>query len=536
MNNNNLKTRILLTCVISCFSGNEVLAVDFSEMLDKTLDVTNKVLSTAQKKINDLQNKETVVQKLNSAAPSVKKIDGKLPVVKKGKEIPYKITYEGYSKDFVVIRDHIANGKMALAYELEQKRIKSDGGGFLNSVEAGLLSVDTAHTIDGIEGFSQGEQYLKGLISRSVVEGGAMKYGRELLSVITGKGDMTEYSGEPYERILMLNYKSIAYLLEGERKAYNVTRRAIDWQNIERKKFEDGITEIAEQVVEVKKSKDNKKTMTFAPKAFNIILDQYKRHESKAKSVKSAYINPFGFYMAGIVQEFDSYYDASLRSNAKISYKKALELNPKSRVLKKTWNAMKTPPPRNRRLLHVIVADGFAPEKKTLSFNLAINGGLVQVKTPLFEPVKSSVRKIKIKSGKRVLATLSEVADIEAITLRHQLDMLPIEHAKVIASIGRNIGENMLWNQLGAWGMVGKLFRESIANPDMRSWMTLPKKVLAARLNVSKRLKKITIVSYDRRGRVLAKKNILLNKKSNNFIYARSLEKNMYAQVSKKLW
>ncbi len=450
--------------------------------------------------------------------------------------IPYEITYFGYSKNFLPIRNHIAQGEMKLAYEALQRNIKKNGTSFLNSVEAGVLSVDTAHISDAIGYFATAENHLKQQMDRTVVEGTAMKYGRELISVVSGKGDLTEYNGEPYERILMLNYKSIAYLLNGERKAYNVTRRSIDWQNIEKKTFEQGIKEVKGKVKGQKQAPSNKKTMSYAPEAFDLIFSQYNRNKSKATSVKSAYINPFGFYMAGIVQEFDSYEDLSLRDNARISYKKALELNPESKVIQRAIKATKKAPPKNKHLVHIIAADGFAPEKKTLSFNMNIAGGLVVIKTPLFEPVESPVKTIKIKAGKTLLATLSPIADIEAITLRHQLDMLPVEHAKVIASIGRNLGENLFWNQLGSLGRAGKLFRESVANPDMRSWMSLPKRISAARFYVSKRLKKISIISYDKRGRVLAKEDVTLNNNSHNFIYARSIENVIHAQINKKLW
>lgn len=551
MNNKIIKTTsILMVLIVPFLPAEKVLAFDFKGALSKGLDAATKGLdavgldkaSKGLKKTNTkFSNSATadrMNKKINTTASNLKKkSQNKInKAFIDGEEITYKIDYHGYSKDFSVIRNHIASGNMKLAYELEQKAIKENEGDFLNAIEAGVLSVDTGHTKDAIDDFAKGEGYLKELMGRTVVEGGTMKYGRELVSLVSGKGDIVEYNGEPYERILMLNYKSIAYLLEGERKAYNVTRRAIDWQNIERKKFAEGIKEISEKVVEEKKSKDNKKTMNFAPEAFKLIFSQYKRHDKKAKSVRNAYINPFGFYMAGIVQEFDSYEDASLRDNARISYQKALELSPKSKVIKKAIKAVKKSPPRNKRLLHIIVADGFAPEKKTLAFNLAIAGGLVPVKTPVFEPVDSSVRTIKIQSGTRVLATLSSIADIEAITLRHQLDKLPLEHAKVIASIGRNLGENLLWQSLGAIGMAGKVFREDIANPDMRSWMSLPKSISAARLYVSKKLRRISIVSYNRKGRVVAKKRVTLNRKSHNFIYARSLNNGIYAQVNKNLW
>ena len=70
----------------------------------------------------------------------------------------------------------------------------------------------------------------------------------------------------------------------------------------------------------------------------------------------------------------------------------------------------------------------------------------------------------------------------------------------------------------------------------MRSWMTLPKKISAARFYVSKRQKDITIISYNNKGVVLAKKTILLNKNSHNFIYARTIDSAIHAQINKKLW
>ncbi len=501
----------------------QVYAIDFLDALNSSLKQINK----------SIPKPPGSVPHPNPAKP----VPGHYPAnTHQKRKIQYQITYEGYSKDFVPIRNLIASGDFKRAYQLEQQNIKDNGIDFLNSVEAGLLSIDTKHTLDAVEDFASGETYLKQMMGRSIAEESFTQYGLEAMSLISGKGDLVEYIGEPYERILMLNYKSIAYLLNGERKAYNVTRRAIDWQNIERKEFEKNIGEIKKQVKENEKKPETEKATSYAPEAFDLIFNQYKRYQSKAKSIPSAYINPFGFYMAGIIQEFDSYEDASLRGNARISYKKALELNPRSRVIKRAVRATKRRPPRHKRLVHVIVADGFAPEKKTLSFTLNIGGGLVPIKSPLFEPVKSSVKTIKIKSGRKVLATLSPIADIEAIILRNQLDKLPIEQARIMTSIARNIGENLLWNQLGGFGVIGKLFRESFANPDMRAWMTLPKKISAARFYVSKRLKKITIISYDRRGRRLAKKNVFLNRKSHNFIYARSIEKAIYAQVNKNLW
>lgn len=474
-----------------------------------------------------------------STKPKTSLENSKTSQANTNKNVP-TITYEGYSKQFIPIKDLIAKGNFDQAYLIEQNKIAQDDADFLNSIEAGILAIDANNMLEATEHFATAEKVLKQESDSSVVEGSLATFGLEALSMISGFGELTTYSGEPYERILMLNYKSITYLLNGERKAYNVTRRAIDWQNIEKKEFDKNIGEAEKELQEEQGKLDDEKNISAYTNIFAAIASQYKSSKSRALSVPSAYINPFGFYMAGIVQEFDSYDDASLRDNAQISYKKALELNPKSKVIKQAIKGTRKAAPKNRRLVHVIVADGFAPEKKTLTFNLNVRDSLVPVKLALFEPVKSSVAKIKIKSGKRTLATFSEIADIEAITLRHQLDSLPLQHARVAVSVFRNIAENELLKGIGGYagaiGMIVKQVRDGFANPDMRAWMSLPKTLSAARIYVRNSQKTIAIVSYDKKGRILAKKKIKLNKKSHNFIYVRSLEKNLYAKINKNLW
>ncbi len=468
------------------------------------------------------------------------------PLNKTNPVITRSIVYSGYSKDFLIIKNLVINGQSLQAYELQnQKIIKTDSVNFLNSNEAGLLALDTDTPLAAIEHFSAAEHFLKVNAEKSVVEDGFFSFGGEALGLITGIGDLTEYSGAPFERILMLNYKSIAYLLNGERKAYNVTRRAIDWQNIEQKEFERNIDSVKKNIAKEEKKVTPQSTERSNPYAnkpkvagniFQVIAGQYKSSKKEALTVSSAYVNPFGFYMAGIVQEFDSFEDSSLRDNARISYKKALKLNPKSKVIKQAIREVKRRPRRGKRLVQVVVADGFAPEKKTMQFGLPMPGGMVPVKLPIYTPTPSKVAHIKIKSGKRTLATLSTVANIEAIVLRHQLDSLPLEHFKVMASIARSTAENMLWGQLGGLGQIGKSFRESFANPDMRAWMSLPKRLLAARFYASKRLKKITIVSYDKRWHRLATKAVRLPKNIHSFIYVRTIDSVLNVNINKTLW
>lgn len=504
--------------------------------------VTNSLLFTPSH-ANDMLN---LLNTLANTSKASSQNTLRNQVNKSNPTITRSVVYSGYSKDFLAIKSLISSKQWSQAYELQKQKVaKTDPANFLDSNEAGLLSLDTNTPLSALAHFSAAERFLKINAEKSFIEDGFFSFGGEALGLVTGMGDLNEYKGAPFERILMLNYKSIAYLLNGERKAYNVTRRAIDWQNIEQKEFQKTIDsakkniaqeekKIAQQLPESSNPTDNK-TIT-SGNIFQVISDQYKSSNKQALTVSSAYVNPFGFYMAGIVQEFDSFEDSSLRDNAKISYKKALKLNPGSKVIKQAMKEVKKRPPRGRRLVHVVIADGFAPEKKTLQFGLPMPGGTVPVKLPIYEPVASKVAFIKIKSGKRTLATLSTVANIEAIVLRHQLDSLPLEHFKVMASIARSTAENMLWGQLGALGQLGKDFREEFANPDMRAWMSLPKQLLAARFYATNRLKNITLVSYDKKWRRLATKTVPLAKNEHSFIYARTIDSILNANVNKTLW
>jgi len=70
----------------------------------------------------------------------------------------------------------------------------------------------------------------------------------------------------------------------------------------------------------------------------------------------------------------------------------------------------------------------------------------------------------------------------------------------------------------------------------MRSWMSLPSTIQAARLHLRKGVSKLKIVSYDRRGKRLASKTVKINKRSHDFVYARSINRTIYADASREMW
>jgi uncharacterized protein YraI len=460
----------------------------------------------------------------------------------------------GYAKDFQPVKAMYSSGKLMDVGKFFEEREKAfmekekiEGSiwdarkelGLLRWLERSTLFLDQGNLENSIKSLDNAEFILDSRKQTSSLEDMLTWGTGSVLETVSGNEEFIEYPGEPFENILMLNYKSIAFLLNGDRKSYNVARRAIDLQNIEKQKFEKEVREAKEKL---SKEKSENKSKTEEVSGGSLGDDSwqksYSQYDSIADRVPSAYVNPFGFYVTGMVQDFESRKDKSLYSNAQISYKKALELNPNSKALKKVVNEVSSRKLNgDNRLVHVVVSDGFVPEKKVLEYNFNVNNQMFPIKMSLYEPVASKVHKVEIQtsSGER-LASLDSIADIEAITLRYQKDTEVFRQLRVFRSLIRTVGVNSLTSNIPLFGQVLGKSLNDMAAPDSRSWMSLPSDIKAARLLVSKNTSTLKLVSYDKKGHVLAKKTLKLNKEADNFVYARTIDNQMYINVSDKLW
>lgn len=454
------------------------------------------------------------------------------------------VHYAGYSKEFQKVKQMMVSGNLAgieqFFSDREAKILKGktkwqavNDIGLLRWMERGTLYLDSNKLDKSIKSFDNAENILKVRQKDSKTSDFLTSLTSFAAETVTGNEEFQNYPGEGYEKVLMLNYKSIAYLLDGKRQAYNVARRAIDWQNMEKAKFKDKVDKAKK---ETNKSKQEAKEQEASSSDWK---SRYRKLDKIATKVPSAFVNPFGYYVTGMIQEFESVKDPSLKDNARIAYKKALELNPKSKVIQQALRDMKGKKSyRNKRLLHVVVGDGFVPEKKMLVYNFSTGkGGIVPIKLPIYEPVPSKVARIEVQTtgGKR-LARLSPVADIEAISLRHQKDTEAFRTLRMTLAITRAIGVTQATQRLGVFGNILGAAVNDMAAPDMRSWMSLPATLQAARLHISKKTKKLKLVSFDARGRRLASRVIEISKQSDVFIYARSIDKQLYVNSSKTLW
>lgn len=470
------------------------------------------------------------------------------------KENQATIEYAGYSKEFLPIKQMFTDrkleeiGKFYIEQDEEtRKNTKNEAEfigkvGFLRWLERGTLAIDQGKSDIAVNSFSSAETLLEEREQESIVGGFFGKAFETGAEVITGIEEISEYKGEGWERILMLNYKSIAYLLQGDRNAYNVTRRAIDLQNIEKKEFDTKLQEEKEKLSKESGEQKVEREETSEQGVKDGLAKVFAPMEAKAETVPSAYVNPFGFYVAGMIQEFESYQDRSLRDNARISYEKALELNPDSKVLQRAVEDLKKPTaPTGTRLLHIIVADGFVPEKKVLTYNVRTRDGVVPLKLPIYTPAPTKVHRIEVQtmSGK-IMGTLSPVADVEAICLRQQKDMQPVLMMRALASfLVANVVESAAQQGEGIGGALLKVVsdvRKSTAAPDTRSWMSLPATIQAARLHLRKGVSKLKLVTFDKAGKKLATQVFQVDPNKHSLIYARSMDKVLYTQSAENLW
>jgi hypothetical protein len=458
--------------------------------------------------------------------------------------------YTGYSKGFQPYKEDLKAGKLDAVVDKmarEEQKIHPSGMdddafaqkiGLLGLLERSSLSLQAGDVEKSLYYSQLAEDIIEERSSESYTREGMAAFGT-LITTLAGAGEYGRYDAAGFEKVMLLNLKAMDYLLQGDERAFNVARLAIQWQREEKDRFEKNMREVKKDTADSKKANPQKGTKQDKQTVYTALEKEFSQYDSTALSVPNAFVNPFGDYLAGLVNEFKSVKIKSLISNAHISYKQALKLNKNSRVLQQA--VKDTGKKRSaKRLIQVVAFDGFAPEKKVLSFEVAVPGlaNPLDIEVPTYEPVPSKVKTIKVMTtGGKVLTTLSEVADIEAMAFRYQKDSLPAIQAMVVASTLRDALIKEVGNQMmgGLGSLVGSVLDASM-EPNTSSWMSLPATVYAGRFHPAGGLKKIKVVSYDSKGKKLSQQTIDLARGNRHFVFVRSIDKTLAAYPSKPIW
>lgn len=472
-----------------------------------------------------------------------------------------------YAEKNASVRDNFALGKYdEVAAELDERYGAEDNLAdipehanemdLLPAIERGYLEFEMSRYKESVAYFSGAEQTLTDRENRSSSGSFAMGCFSGLATMV-GFEEVTPYDGPGFEKVLMLNYKALAYLMNGERKAYNVTRRAIEIQGQEREAFAKQIEEAQAKLEKEKKEAAEKQAkeieaqnvagngtqqgdkkaqgVDFAKLDFSkVLLLNSASQVKRAKTVPSAFVNPFGDYLNAAILEIDGYEDSGQRSAAKIAYEKAAQLQPKCSVLAKAAKDMDKSP--KGRLVHVIVADGFGPEKTIQTTGIPISSLPVIVKSAVYKSVPSDVAFAEVAYGK-TNTRLELLADLEALALRYEADALPMNSAKIFTNILRSYFERqMLSNAAGGFGEIAGALHDAMSKPDSRSWLTMPCTISVQRLMLPENVSSLTLRTRSAKNKVLNTVTINLPANGPCIVYARSMNENLTAHVSKGSW
>ena len=129
----------------------------------------------------------------------------------------------------------------------------------LSMVERGLLTLNVGDFERALFYFDAAEEKLGLAEADDSLASTASSVGKTGLAVMLGSEEMANYELRGYEKVMLLNYKALCYMLMGDRKAYNVTRRAIDLQQAEWEKFKEMLAKNEEEQKNLKDEVKDKK-------------------------------------------------------------------------------------------------------------------------------------------------------------------------------------------------------------------------------------------------------------------------------------
>lgn len=440
-----------------------------------------------------------------------------------------------YGEEYQVARVALREGKFtelvtklnAPYKDMTQDEVKDkliNGFSALSLAEKGLLFLNSGDLKDALVYFDVTEQKMGKVEDYDSSEKNG-SYVKLAGSLLTGSDEISDYELRGYEKVMVLNYKALTYLLMGDRASYNATRNAIDRQIAERDYWEKeklALEESEKKEAEEAGKKDDSDLSAQILSMFTGKVSDYAKNS--ASQVRSAFVNPFGDYLNAMIMEFDSLDDPSIGDNAIKAYSEVLKSNPDCKPAADASKSIE--PEKNSRLVHVIWSDGFAPAKATaimpVPFVKLKDGSALPYKYSTFEPINSQVADAKVTVGKKEekLYTLSKV---EPLLFKDEQDSVNWRVTQMLSFVARS-------------AVVGPDVAALGQNPDTRSWLSLPKEVKVARLYVPKDTKEITIETFDANGKVIASKKTPLADVGPTIVYAVSYDQQLVTYSNKSSW
>ena len=396
-------------------------------------------------------------------------------------------------------------------------------------VERGLISLNVGDVKRALFYFNAAEEKMNRAEADDSAASKASSWGKTGAAAVIGAEEMANYQMRGYEKVMLLNYKALCYMLQGDRKAYNVTRRAIDLQQEEWEKFKKLLAEN-----EAKAAEGTKDVAGLGDAMKNVKIDDRSEDvKAKAELVTSAYVNPFADYLNAMMMEIDGISDSALRSNARIAYQKVVDNNKDCSAARAAVRQVEKGIPKGKKLVQVLISDGFAPYQVEKNFTFPVPLGdkpfNVEVNYASAEPVATDTAGARIMIGGKS-ANLSSLTKMESLILRDEEDRLPLRATMFVLAAARSALAGHFLGNLGS-GLMSK-----VQHPDTRSWMTLPNQVYVARLVVPESQKTLKIETVSGNGATIAGQTVELAEKGPTVVYGVSYGQHVKAYANAFSW
>jgi hypothetical protein len=261
--------------------------------------------------------------------------------------------------------------------------------------------------------------------------------------------------------------------------------------------------------------------------------------DTVAGKVKSSFQNAYTFYAAAAFWE-----SIGELNSAMVDYKKALEINPDSKIIKqdiariakkqgdrpdrKDLNA----PKADEGVVVVFFEDGFVPSKSEIKIPIpTFDGGFISLAFPYYEtklwPMATPFR--AQDADAKDLGYAETIVDVGALAVKDLKEQIP---ALIVRQALRGFAKYQLQKQAGEQlGLAGQLtasvYNVMSESADRRSWLTLPNNAQIMRFNLPEGDREVRFSTP------VAEKNLALNIKAKRTTFVRVVNANnqLIAQV-----
>jgi len=281
------------------------------------------------------------------------------------------------------------------------------------------------------------------------------------------------YSGFAYERIFAHGFQALNYLARGDYQA-----AAVEWR---RASLEQRVAE-QQRAALIARAEERAREEGVDPRRYET---HFSGLNTAASEVKSAINNAWVFYLSGAFREGRGEYN-----DARVDYKKALEMNPDSEMLRtdvqRVTAKMEGRIQDDRGLVVVSYEQGFVPPRREISIPIPTIHGYFAVAFPTYDPRDfTTARPLRVHAGgeTRTTEALAPVGPMAARALKERLPAMLVRQA--LRASAKYAAQKRAHEQLGPFAaFTTQIYNLVSERADLRSWLTLPAHAQATRLRL----------------------------------------------------